>query len=132
MVPSFFQNWHHSCRKMKFKDLKPLFIVLTLIGVITAGTLGGVIYWVPSNALATPTLLVQDAAPAKIFRFVAIGDTGTGGKGQFDTASQMARYNDDNPFDTVLLLGDNVYPNGDASELSEKFEKPYAELLHRG
>lgn len=71
-------------------------------------------------------------APAGVVRFVALGDTGTGGKEQFAIASQMVKYYDDKHYNTVLLLGDNVYPSGDPSELPDKFEKPYAELLKRG
>jgi Calcineurin-like phosphoesterase len=71
-------------------------------------------------------------APADVVRFVALGDTGTGGKGQFAIARRMLSYHEEKRYDTVLLLGDNVYPNGDPSELPAKFEKPYAELLRRG
>jgi hypothetical protein len=30
------------------------------------------------------------------------------------------------------MLGDNIYPDGNPSDLSSKFERPYAELLRRG
>ena len=71
-------------------------------------------------------------AQSETVRFVALGDTGTGGKEQFAIASQMVKYYDDKHYDTALLLGDNVYPSGDPAELPAKFEKPYAELLKRG
>jgi 3',5'-cyclic AMP phosphodiesterase CpdA len=44
----------------------------------------------------------------------------------------MAELHAASPFDTVLLLGDNLYPDGDPAGLQEKFERPYAELLRSG
>ncbi|MEJ7616496.1 MAG: metallophosphoesterase [Pyrinomonadaceae bacterium] len=72
--------------------------------------------------------------PAKpgAVRFVALGDAGTGGKSQQRIADRMAIFHTERPFDTVILLGDNIYPNGRASDLPGKFERPYAELLSRG
>ena len=66
------------------------------------------------------------------FRFAALGDTGTGGEGQWEVARRMVELHAAQPFDTVLLLGDNLYPDGDPSGFQEKFERPYAELLRRG
>lgn len=71
--------------------------------------------------------------PAKpgAVRFVALGDAGTGGKDQQEVADRLAIFHTERPFDTVILLGDNIYPNGRASDLPKKFERPYAELLRR-
>jgi hypothetical protein len=65
-------------------------------------------------------------------RFVALGDTGTGGAGQLAIAHGMANFHDKHPFATVLLLGDNVYPDGNPAGLRARFERPYADLLRRG
>jgi 3',5'-cyclic AMP phosphodiesterase CpdA len=72
------------------------------------------------------------AAQPGTFRFAALGDTGTGGEGQWAVARRMTELHAAQPFDTVLLLGDNLYPDGDTTGLQEKFERPYAELLRRG
>lgn len=120
---------------MGSKYIKSLFI-LPLLVLIVPGAFGcsperrGL----PERQLATAKKVNQSGreTPAGAFRFVALGDTGTGGKGQFAVASRMARHHEEHPFDTVLLLGDNIYPHGDASELPTKFEQPYAELLRRG
>ncbi|MEJ7708374.1 MAG: metallophosphoesterase [Pyrinomonadaceae bacterium] len=64
-------------------------------------------------------------------RFVAIGDTGTGGVDQIAIARRMTIYHDERPYDTVLMLGDNIYEDGDAAALPRKFEQPYSELLGR-
>jgi 3',5'-cyclic AMP phosphodiesterase CpdA len=70
-------------------------------------------------------------AAAGTFRFAVLGDMGTGKKEQFAVAEQVTRYHDQRPFDTVLMLGDNIYTSGKASDISPKFERPYAALLER-
>lgn len=65
-------------------------------------------------------------------RFIAFGDMGTGDNDQYALAKQMAAWHDAHPYDTALLLGDNIYPDGNPADLPAKFEKPYAELLRRG
>lgn len=65
-------------------------------------------------------------------RFAAIGDMGTGESDQYSLAKGMAAYHVQHPFDTVLTLGDNIYPNGDAALFKDRFERPYADLLQRG
>jgi 3',5'-cyclic AMP phosphodiesterase CpdA len=79
----------------------------------------------------TPALQAG-AAHNAVFSFAALGDTGTGGEGQWAIARRMAELHAAQPFDTVLLLGDNLYPDGDPAGFREKFERPYAELLRRG
>ncbi|MFN0112691.1 MAG: metallophosphoesterase [Blastocatellia bacterium] len=71
-------------------------------------------------------------APSDTVRFVAFGDMGTGENSQYSVAAGMAAHHNKHPFDTVLMLGDNIYPNGDPSLFKDKFERPYAELLKRG
>ncbi len=89
------------------------------------------------GALLLPALLwAQSAQPpvasTEAFRFLAFGDAGTGDREQYALAQRMARAHDEQPFDTVLLLGDNIYPDGHPKHLAAKFEQPYAELLRRG
>ncbi|MBS1788680.1 MAG: metallophosphoesterase [Acidobacteria bacterium] len=76
-------------------------------------------------------------SPAKqsatsIVRFAAFGDMGTGDSDQRNVAFSMVAYHSKNPFDTVLMLGDNIYPDGNPKDLLDKFERPYAELIRRG
>jgi len=65
-------------------------------------------------------------------RFAVIGDMGTGDSSQFAIASRMAAYCNESQYDTVLMLGDNIYPDGNPSDIQSKFEKPYDALLKRG
>ncbi len=73
----------------------------------------------------------SSAASSVPFRFATAGDVGTGGKGQRRVASSMSAHWCADPFQTVLLLGDNIYESGEISRIAEVFEQPYAELLQR-
>lgn len=104
-----------------------VFILLALGCVCWAKAAGGGAQSADSDA-APP----RGEAPAGAVRFVALGDTGTGGAAQLAVARRMAAFREEHPFDTALLLGDNVYPDGNPAGLSKKFEQPYAELLAGG
>jgi 3',5'-cyclic AMP phosphodiesterase CpdA len=75
-----------------------------------------------------PTMF--SAAPA--VRFIAFGDAGTGDNQQAALGRVMAKYQQSQAYDTALLLGDNIYPDGDLANVAAKFERPYADLLNRG
>lgn len=66
-------------------------------------------------------------------RFVVIGDAGSGSVHQYNVARQMASFYAKAPFNQVLMLGDNIYPDGNIKKEAVKaFEKPYAPLLSAG
>src|SRR5205085_12623139 len=65
-------------------------------------------------------------------RFAVIGDSGTGDSPQYETAQELARYHDKFPFDTVLMMGDNIYGSQAPADLDRKFAKPYKSLLDGG
>src|SRR5690242_14464631 len=74
----------------------------------------------PVNFTATPNLALEppiatsaDALPQPVegqplLRFVSVADTGTGATGQYAVAAAMARYHQLNPYDLVVLAGDNI------------------------
>lgn len=66
------------------------------------------------------------------FRFAVIGDSGTGGRAQYTIGRLLAQCRKAFPFDTVLMLGDNLYGSEDAEDYEEKFARPYKELLDGG
>jgi 3',5'-cyclic AMP phosphodiesterase CpdA len=85
-----------------------------------------------ATAYAPSDVAAQDPqAPVNNFRFVAFGDMGTGDSNQLSLANGMVAYHSQRPFDTALMLGDNIYPNGSQGLFKDKFERPYAELLKR-
>ena len=102
-----------------------LFALLTLFVVVSLPTS------IPAQS-GLPVTPASGQAPIGTFRFVAFGDMGTGGKNQYAIARRMTIYHDERPYDTVIMLGDNIYESGKASDLPRKFEQPYAELLNRG
>jgi acid phosphatase len=63
-------------------------------------------------------------------RFIALGDQGSGGKGQRDVAEAMNRKATEDPVEFVILLGDNFYWSGvesvDDPQWDTKFEKMYS------
>lgn len=74
--------------------------------------------------------IVYDFSPTQPLRFVAFGDGGSGLPAQRRIAEQLIRYHDQFPFHLVLLLGDNIYPNGDALKYGEsRFTTLYKPLL---
>lgn len=83
-----------------------------------------------STAIHLP--LPEGAAPAGTVRFAAFGDMGTGDQKQLAIARLLGEFREQRPYDTVLMLGDNIYPDGDPRDLPAKFERPYADLLRQG
>jgi hypothetical protein len=65
-------------------------------------------------------------------KFAAIGDNGTGDKAQYELAAQMTASHNTVPFDTVIMLGDNLYGSQRPRDFVDKFENPYKPLLDAG
>ncbi|MGD1898806.1 MAG: metallophosphoesterase [Phormidesmis sp.] len=66
------------------------------------------------------------------FRFIAIGDFGTGEPEQYAVAQTMLQQWHSVPFSLALTTGDNIYPNGEIEKIAAVFERPYADLLQNG
>jgi hypothetical protein len=62
-------------------------------------------------------------------RFMVVGDTGTGGKEQYELAGVMVRYWQSFPFEFALMMGDNLYGTEKAEDYKKKFEDAYRPLL---
>ncbi|KAB8335133.1 metallophosphoesterase [Scytonema tolypothrichoides VB-61278] len=118
---------------MKLKRRQFLFFSsLSAIGL-------GFIGCVTRQAGKNPGIAVSKAAtppnPAKnnsLLRFVSVADTGTGDQGQYAVAKAMTNYHSKNPYDLVVLAGDNIYTNGEMEKIGAVFERPYAPLLKQG
>ncbi|HZF38851.1 MAG TPA: metallophosphoesterase [Blastocatellia bacterium] len=65
-------------------------------------------------------------------RFIVFGDSGKGDTAQYELARMMVAHHWNQFYDTALMLGDNIYPDGNPEDMPAKFERPYAELLKRG
>jgi hypothetical protein len=66
------------------------------------------------------------------FKFVVLGDSGTGKKSQYELADQMTALRERFDYRTVMLLGDNVQGGDRPRDFVDKFEAPYRRLLDQG
>lgn len=96
------------------------FLIFTLSGL----GLGAIAHRAPLNAQVTQT--------PPLLSFVALGDVGTGERGQYAIARAMNRYFSHSPFSLVLLTGDNIYTSGKIARINEVFERPYRFLRQQG
>src|SRR3954465_4550558 len=65
-------------------------------------------------------------------KFASIGDMGTGDKPQYEVGAQLNAWHGKFPFDTVIMLGDNLYGSQRPRDFVDKFENPYKPLLDAG
>jgi DNA repair exonuclease SbcCD nuclease subunit len=65
-------------------------------------------------------------------RFAVIGDSGTGGSGQYAVGKELIERHRAFPFEFVLMMGDNLYGGETPKDFAKKFEKPYQALLSSG
>jgi predicted MPP superfamily phosphohydrolase len=79
----------------------------------------------PANPAVPLTLPVKDGS----VRFAVIGDTGTASKQQHEVADVMVRYHTVFPFDTVVMMGDNLYGSETPADYKAKFQDVYQVLL---
>jgi len=62
-------------------------------------------------------------------RFAVIGDSGTEDWRQTAVAQQLSYWYGISPFQSVLMLGDNVYPAGNPAQFQDRIANPYADLF---
>jgi hypothetical protein len=82
------------------------------------------------QAQASPTLKL----PLKegSLRFAVLGDTGTGGRQQYELARQLAAVHLEFPFEFVIMVGDNIIGADTPGDMATKFSIPYKALLDQG
>jgi hypothetical protein len=109
------------------------------LGLLSATTASVV---APSAFANKPSDIIQtggaDLLPASALssdeavRLIVFGDSGRGDNAQYELAHTMVAHHWNQFYDTALMLGDNIYPDGNPADLRAKFEGPYSELLNRG
>jgi 3',5'-cyclic AMP phosphodiesterase CpdA len=87
-----------------------------------------VTHWKGSPTHTEPYVAFPAADPPEL-RVAVAGDVGDSGHRLDATGEAMARLEGDDPFDVLLLLGDNVYPSGDPAELPDTVFAPFADVL---
>ena len=103
--------------------------VITLIGCAPAPMLEATTQTQPPPAatrLQGPAALPNAKGSVK---FLVVGDTGTGGREQYELAEQMNRAYERFKFEFAIMLGDNLYGSENPSDFVNKFERPYKKLL---
>lgn len=111
------------------------FLFLTGVNVVSVASISNQILKIFPIVGTTQAQELADISLNKnnpIFRFISVADTGTGGKDQYALAEAMKRYYLQNPFDFVILAGDNIYEDGEIEKIEVVFEKPYKYLLEKG
>jgi hypothetical protein len=109
--------------------------IALLIGIaLTAGCGQNFASFSGGDPRLTPVAAAEIRLPLRegSARFAAIGDTGTGGSGQYEVASQLIAAHAKFPFDFVIMMGDNMYGSEGSHDYVDKFERPYKPLLDAG
>jgi 3',5'-cyclic AMP phosphodiesterase CpdA len=108
------------------------------LGGIGLAAFGKLVFGQPSqsqvNWIDGASLVADNLSPEELplLRFVSVADTGTGESGQYAVAEAMTRYYQENPYDLVLLAGDNIYNDGEIEKIGAAFERPYGDLRQAG
>ncbi len=87
-----------------------------------------VVAGIAGSSMLSGQEIVLPLKPGSV-RFAVLGDTGTGGKVQFQIAEQLVNYRRRFIFDFALMLGDNMYGSERPQDYLRKFELPYKALL---
>jgi hypothetical protein len=66
------------------------------------------------------------------FKFIVLGDFGTGDSEQYELAAQMASLHNRFKFETAVMVGDNLYGSERPQDFEKKFERPYKPLIDAG
>ncbi len=83
----------------------------------------------PSTVAGDPVPPVVDPPSVRI---AVAGDTGTGDAAQAATVERMILESQQDAYDALLLLGDLVYPDGDAALVDRVVTEPFAPLVDGG
>ncbi|BAZ83225.1 metallophosphoesterase family protein [Sphaerospermopsis kisseleviana] len=109
------------------------FLVLGGLSGLVSGLFAGNFFDKNSKNSVVETAIAANSHPQDLLlRFVSVADTGTGAKGQYAVARAMNFYHQKNPYDLVILAGDNIYNNGEIEKIGVVFERPYQPLLKKG
>jgi predicted MPP superfamily phosphohydrolase len=109
-----------------------------VVGIVLAAVLGAVSTVSP---LATRfAVLETPQAPPIVelpnrpgsFKFVVLGDFGTGERRQYQVGEQMVKLRARFLFELVVTVGDNIYGGERPQDMRHKFEDPYKALLDGG
>jgi len=126
-------------RKTFLKYRKPirkvpeiLIVLIATCALMSIGSWAQAIAHGNDRSAANAPLDVKLPLENKSIRFAVIGDSGTGGREQYEVAKEMETYRQKINFDFVIMLGDNIYGGHSPADFTRKFELPYKPLLDAG
>jgi len=114
---------------------------VSFVGFVVVFVVAGFLFTRATNAenvtlktSGTPTHSTPSTKPSpSVFRFLAVGDTGSGVAFQQDVTNQMVAYHKAHPVKLVLHLGDIIYPYGEIDAYGEsRYLKFYRPLMTDG
>jgi hypothetical protein len=111
---------------------RPLVFWLLLWSIAFGCRNSGVVETAAAQTSSQPSAVVQLPNRDGSFKFGVLGDFGTGDRPQYELAAQMVKVHDRFPYDTVILVGDNLYGSERPQDFRKKFEIPYKPLLDAG
>ncbi len=117
---------------------RPAFLVLVFTLLLPGTAVRDAVDFGPGGSLVhaqqTPSTEVAVPLPNRdgSFKFAVLGDFGTGDKPQYQLAEQMFAVYKKFKYDSVLLVGDNLYGAQRPQDFRSKFEVPYKPLLDGG
>lgn len=82
------------------------------------------------EATIVVTTLAEETEP--VARLAVLGDVGTGEPDEWATANLVVEAGVTDPFDGLVLLGDNVYEDGDPERLDATVFDPFGPVLDQG
>lgn len=109
-------------------------VTMTAVAVAVAGAalLGVSVGWDRGSGPARPAAGALTATGGPQVRLLVAGDVGTGDEQEQRTAEAAAARGGARGWDALLLLGDNIYENGDPAKARETVFEPFADVLGRG
>lgn len=111
---------------------------LILLVSVTAAVIGyrdQIWTWYTHRKGAPAVTAVYEALPASpppLLRLAVAGDTGEVNDALDETTEAMESIGESSPYDALLLLGDNVYPDGDPGQVQEHVFDPFAGIIDQG
>jgi 3',5'-cyclic AMP phosphodiesterase CpdA len=135
VVPNSPRRRSRPMRYMR-RVMAALVVIVLVVGVVVVAQYRRQIVSMLTHRKGSPTHtepyvpFPADDPPA--LRVVVAGDVGDSGSRLAATGQAMANIVGNDPFDVLLLLGDNVYPSGDPAKLTETVFTPFAGVLDDG
>jgi hypothetical protein len=83
-----------------------------------------------ASSLIKPSSLFAFNSEKAPLRYAVIGDWGVGDRGAYELAKKMFEVHQTTPFEFILTVGDNIYPDGRPEHFVKKFERPFEGLLN--